>query len=120
MPVIEPIEMARRIPHESVSRLFLLGPYAPLSAQRALELGLISEIVPQASLQERALELAGHVAQVDARLATAFVESLHKARELGVSEAVNRGLIIRQLTGYQEAPLGRLSVRELLALAAQG
>lgn len=117
VPIIEPIEMARRIPHESVSRLFLLGPHAALPAQRALELGLISEVVARDRLLDRALELARLVAQVDVRLATAFIESLYKARELGVSEAVNRGLLIRQLTGYRDAPLSTLSLQELVDLA---
>jgi len=47
VPVIEPIEMARRIPHEAVSRMFLLGPHDPIDAARAYHLGLISEIVPR-------------------------------------------------------------------------
>jgi enoyl-CoA hydratase/carnithine racemase len=113
VPVIEPIEMARKIPHEAVSRLFLLGPNDPLSAERALRLGLVSEIVPRASLMARAMEMAQQISQLDMHLTTAFLESLHKARELGVTEAINRGLIIRQATGYRDAPLRGRSLVEL-------
>jgi E-phenylitaconyl-CoA hydratase len=113
VPIIEPIEMARRIPAEAVSRLFLLGPHEPMAAQRALELGLVSEIVPRERLLDRALELAAQIAQADMHLTTAFIESFYKARELGVTEAINRGLIIRQMTGYHPAPLGSSSLLEL-------
>jgi hypothetical protein len=50
-------------------------------------------------------------------LTTAFVEANYKARELGVTEAINRGLIIRQSTGYHDAPLKE---RSLGALAVPG
>lgn len=113
VPVIEPIEMARKIPHEAVSRMFLLGPHEPMSAQRARELGLISEIVPREHLLSRAMQLAEQIAQADMRLTTAFIESLYKARELGVTEAINRGLIIRQMTGYRDAPLKDLPLQQL-------
>jgi len=114
VPVIEPIEMARKIPQEAVSRMFLLGPHDPISAQRALALGLISEIVPPDRLMARALELAGHIAQADMHLTTAFIESFYKARELGVTEAINRGLIIRQATGYQPAQFDGMPIRDVL------
>ncbi|MBN8831975.1 MAG: enoyl-CoA hydratase/isomerase family protein [Sphingomonadales bacterium] len=114
VPVIEPIEMARKIPQEAVSRMFLLGAYEPISAQRALELGLISELISHDRLMARALELAGYIAQADMHLTTAFIESFYKARELGVSEAINRGLIIRQATGYRPAQFGSSPIRDVL------
>jgi len=114
VPIIEPIEMARKIPHEAVSRMFLLGPNDPITAQRALDLGLISEIVAPDRLMQRAHEMAEQICQADIRLTTAFIESLYKARELGVTESINRGLIIRQATGYQDAPFKDRPIRELV------
>lgn len=113
VPIIEPIEMARKIPASVVSRMFLLGPHDPLTAERAKESGLISEVVPRDRLMTRAFELARQIAECDMHLTTAFVEALYKARELGVTEAVNRGLIIRQLAGYRDAPLKDRSMRDL-------
>lgn len=113
VPIFEPIEMARKIPAGAVSRMFLLGPHDPITAEQALHLGLISEIAPRARLMARAMEMARQIAQADLHLTTAFVESFYKARELGVTEAINRGLIIRQLTGYRDAPLKDRPVREL-------
>lgn len=117
VPVFEPIEMSRKIPAEAVSRMFLLGPHDPWTAERAMGLGLISEVVPRNRLMARALEMAQQIAQVDMHLTTAFVEANYKARELGVTEAINRGLIIRQATGYHDAPLKE---RSLDTLAAPG
>ncbi len=116
VPIIEPIEMARRIPHEAVSRMFLLGPHDPIDAARAYNLGLISEIVPRDRLMARATEMAHQIAQADMNLTMAFIESLYKARELGVTEAINRGLIIRQLAGYRPAPMNGLPLCELIEL----
>lgn len=113
VPVFEPIEMSRKIPAEAVSRLFLLGPHDPLTAERAERLGLISEIVPRERLMARAMEMAQQIAQIDMNLTMAFVEANYKSRELGVTEAINRGLIIRQATGYRDAPLKDRSLREL-------
>ena len=105
VPIIEPIEMARKIPQGAVARMFLLGPHDPISAEHACQLGLISEIAPRNQLMVRAMEMAQQIALADLQLTTSFVESLYKARELGVTEAINRGLIIRQMTGYRPAPL---------------
>lgn len=113
VPIIEPIEMARRIPAGAVSRMFLLGPHDPLTAQQALQLGLISEIAPRQQLMARAMEMARQISQADLHLTMAFVESFYKARELGVTEAVNRGLIIRQLAGYRDAPFKDRDIAEL-------
>jgi enoyl-CoA hydratase/carnithine racemase len=113
VPVFEPIEMARKVPLEAVTRLFLLGPNEPWTAERARSLGLISEVVPRDRLMSRAVELARHIVALDPDLVRGTIESLYKARELGVREAVDRGLIIRQITGYRFAPMAGKPVRDL-------
>ncbi|QFU89541.1 Carnitinyl-CoA dehydratase [Amycolatopsis sp. YIM 10] len=59
---IETIVLSRRVPHQAVMRMMLLGRSERIDARRALEMGLVTEIVPAADLQERALELARAVA----------------------------------------------------------
>ncbi|MFI7166274.1 enoyl-CoA hydratase/isomerase family protein [Rhodococcus erythropolis] len=59
---IETMVLARRIPHQAVMRMMLLGRAERLSAQRALELGMVTEVVPANRLRERALELAAVIA----------------------------------------------------------
>jgi enoyl-CoA hydratase/carnithine racemase len=55
---IESIGLTYRMPVPAVLRMALVGRYERLSAQRALELGLVTEVVPQAQLLTRAIELA--------------------------------------------------------------
>ena len=119
VPIIEPIEMARKIPASAVARMFLLGPHDPLSAEQAKQVGLISEVAPRSRLMARAFEMARQISQADMHLTTAFIEAQYKARELGVTEAVNRGLIIRQMAGYRAAPLKDRSLRELARLGSK-
>jgi enoyl-CoA hydratase/carnithine racemase len=54
----EMVRVARAIPINVAMRMALLGKHERLGATRALELGLITEIVPHDSLAERARQLA--------------------------------------------------------------
>src|SRR5262245_26863799 len=55
----EPILLSRRMPFEYVSRMVLLGRAERIDAQKAKELGLVSEVVEVSGLMPRARELAG-------------------------------------------------------------
>ena len=57
----EMVNMARRVPVAVCLRMALLGSRERLSAQRAYEVGLVTEVVPHARLMERARELAAMV-----------------------------------------------------------
>jgi len=54
----EMVRVARMLPLNVAMRMALMGKHERLPAQRAYELGLVSEIVPQAKLMERAWEVA--------------------------------------------------------------
>ncbi len=54
----EMVNMARRIPVAACLRMALLGSREKMSAQRAYEVGLVTEIVPHDKLMARARELA--------------------------------------------------------------
>ncbi len=54
----EMVRLARVLPLGATMRLALMGKQERMTAQRAYELGLVSEIVPQARLMERAWETA--------------------------------------------------------------
>lgn len=60
---LEPVSLARRMPLEAVLRLALLGRGERLSAERALALGMIGEIVSPDELRSRARELAATIAK---------------------------------------------------------
>src|SRR5438128_10954683 len=54
----EMVNMARRVPVAVCLRMALLGSRERLSAERAYQVGLVTEVVPHARLMERARELA--------------------------------------------------------------
>lgn len=59
---LEPAGMIHRMPLGEVLRVVLLGLDERMSAVRALQIGLVSEIVERHSLWQRAADLAGRIA----------------------------------------------------------
>ena len=57
----ESVRLARILPTGVAMRMALMGKHERMSAQRAYELGLVSEVVPHESLMERALEIAATI-----------------------------------------------------------
>lgn len=57
----ELVRLARVLPRSVALRMALMGKHERMSAQRAFDLGLISEIVEHERLMERAAEIAGIV-----------------------------------------------------------
>src|SRR5262249_25975307 len=62
-PALEPIGLTRRMPFGLVTRMVCLGKFERMTAQRAYEVGMVSEVVPGDELMARALELAQDVAK---------------------------------------------------------
>lgn len=63
---IEAVGLARRAPFEAVMRMSLLGSHERIDARRALQLGLVSEVVdPPGALHRRAQEVAELIAAND-------------------------------------------------------
>jgi enoyl-CoA hydratase/carnithine racemase len=63
---IEAVGLARRAPFEAVMRMSLLGSQERIGAQRALQLGLVSEVVdPPGDLHDRAQAIAELIASND-------------------------------------------------------
>lgn len=59
---LEPIGLMRRIPLGEVLRIALFGSDERLGAERALTIGLVSEVLPRAELWPRAATLAARLA----------------------------------------------------------
>jgi len=85
--VYEPLLMMRRMPFGEISRLTLMGAHERMSARRAHEIGLVSEIVPAEELEERALEIAKVIASQPARAVQATVRAMWMARDLSPTQA---------------------------------
>lgn len=88
---LEPVGLARRIPLEAVMRLALLGGSERMSAQEALRIGLVGEVLPAAQLLPRARELAAKIAQHSPaalmRTKQAIWESLDVGLHAGLARA---------------------------------
>jgi len=104
---LEPAGLARRIPLERVFRLALLGKQGRISAQAALEIGLVGEVVPGPDLMTRARETAAVLAQYSptalARSKRAIWESLDHGLDTGLDAA--HGQVERHL-GHPDATEG--------------
>jgi len=89
---IEAIGLIRKMPVEPVMRMAFVGRHERMSAQRAHELGMISEVVdPPERLRERAQELGETVARNSPAAMAATKAALWGALEHGLTEACHRG-----------------------------
>jgi enoyl-CoA hydratase/carnithine racemase len=87
----EPIHMAGIMPFTEIMRLSLLGNYERLSAQRAHQIGMVTEVVPGADLQTRARELAAIIASQPKLAVEGTVRAIWSTREMPQREAVRLG-----------------------------
>lgn len=79
---IEPVCLARRAPFEPVMRLALLGSHERMSAARAYEIGLVSEVVdPPERLHEVAKEVVERIVAGDPAVNAARKRDLWRAQE---------------------------------------
>jgi enoyl-CoA hydratase len=89
---IEAIGLIRKMPVEAVMRMAFMGKYERLSAERARELGMLSEVVdPPERLRERAQELAETIAKNSPAAMAATKKALWGALELGLTDACRAG-----------------------------
>lgn len=104
---LEPVGLAKRIPLEAVLRLALLGGSERMSAEEALSLGLVGEVLPAADVLPRARELALKIAQHSpaalARTKRAVWESLDRGLHDGLTNAWD---IIRGHSGHPDTREG--------------
>jgi enoyl-CoA hydratase/carnithine racemase len=87
----EPIHMHDRMPFGEIMRLSLLGNYERLSAQRAFDVGLVSEIVPKEQLLDAAGWAANAIASQPQLAIQGTVRAIWAARELSNRQAVALG-----------------------------
>ena len=89
---IEAIGLMKRMPVEAVMRMAFVGRHERMSAQRAYELGMISEVVdPPERLRDAAQELAEKIAKNSPAAMAATKRALWGALELGLTDACKAG-----------------------------
>ena len=89
---IEAIGLMRKMPVEAVMRMAFVGRHERMTAQRAYELGMVSEVVdPPERLRERAQELGETIAKNSPAAMAATKRALWGALEVGLTEACRAG-----------------------------
>ena len=89
---IEAIGLMRKIPAEAVMRMAFMGRYERMSAARAYELGMISQVVdPPERLRDTAQQLAETIARNSPAAMAATKKALLGALEMGLTDACRAG-----------------------------
>jgi enoyl-CoA hydratase len=89
---LEAIGLLRKMPVEAVMRMALVGRHERISAERALQLGMISQVVdPPERLREEAQALAERIARNSPAAMAATKRALWQALELGLTDACRAG-----------------------------
>jgi enoyl-CoA hydratase/carnithine racemase len=100
---MEMIALMRKMPAEAVLRMALTGRHERMSATRAYELGLVSEVVdPPERLPEAAQQLAEKIARNSPAALRATKRALWGALEHGLTDACRAGAA--ELTGLWGHP----------------
>ena len=93
----EPILMLRRMPFGEVLRMALLGAHERVTAETAMRIGLVSEVVAADALMPTARQLAELIAGQPPAAVQATVRTLWAARDLPIGQATSLGNMFLQL-----------------------
>jgi enoyl-CoA hydratase/carnithine racemase len=99
----EPIHMSGIMPFPEIMRLSLLGNHERMSAQRAHQIGMVSEIAPAGELMERATWAAEAIASAPPLAIQGTVRAIWGAREHGQRDAVRLGYAYVAMGTSQES-----------------
>jgi enoyl-CoA hydratase/carnithine racemase len=81
--------LVRQVGRKAAFELVSLGE--SLSSRKALEIGAVNRVVPDADLMSEALQLAEKLSKVDAQALQATKQLFHEAADLPLEEALKRG-----------------------------
>jgi enoyl-CoA hydratase/carnithine racemase len=104
----ETIGLARRIPFEAVMRMALLGRHERVSAERARQLGMVSQVVdPPERLEAAAQELADRIAENSPAAMRATKTALWGTLEAGLTDACRNGAgVMMSMWGHPDQEEG--------------
>lgn len=103
---LEPIGLARRIPLGETLRIALLGLDERVSAARALQIGLVGEVLERDRLWERADEIARIIAAKPPAAIQGTVRAIWESLDTGRTQALRTGLSYTQIGN----PIGKAEV----------
>ena len=93
----ESIHMLQKMPFGEIMRLALLGASERMTAQRAHEIGLVSEVVPLAGLRDAAAWASTEIANSPAVAVQGTVRAIWMANELSRLQALDAGRMLIRL-----------------------
>lgn len=94
---LEPIGLARRIPFGEAMRMALMGLEERVTAQRALAIGLVTEVTTRDELWPRAHEIAAAIARNPPLAVQGTVRAVWESLDTGRTDALARGLSYTQI-----------------------
>jgi enoyl-CoA hydratase/carnithine racemase len=103
---LEPIGLARRIPLGETLRIALLGLDERLSAARALQIGLVSEVLARGELWERADGIARLIAAKPPAAIQGTVRAVWESLDATRTQALRTGLAYTEIGN----PIGKAAV----------
>jgi enoyl-CoA hydratase/carnithine racemase len=99
----EPIQMLAKMPFQEIMRMSLLGADERMSAQRAFEIGLVTEVVPKADLRERAGWAARVIADSPPLAIQGTLRALWTAREVSRAQGIGLANLFTRIGTDAEA-----------------
>jgi enoyl-CoA hydratase/carnithine racemase len=106
----EPIHLLRKLPFHELVRMSLLGANERLSAQRAFDVGFVSEVVPPDALLERARWVANAIAEQPTTAIQGTLRALWMGLELTRQQALDQAYLFTAL-GTDNASLAEGQAR---------
>ncbi|MEM9176033.1 MAG: enoyl-CoA hydratase/isomerase family protein [Myxococcota bacterium] len=86
--IVEMVGLARKVPLDAVFRLIYMGSKERMTAEDALRLGLIGEIVPAVSLLDRAREIAENICSMSPASLARSKQAVWQSLDMGLEDAL--------------------------------
>jgi enoyl-CoA hydratase/carnithine racemase len=99
----EPIEMLTKMPFQEIMRMSLLGADERMSAERAREIGLVTEVVPRDELRERAGWAARVIADAPPIAVQGTMRALWTALEVSRQQGIEMANLFTRIGSDPEA-----------------
>jgi enoyl-CoA hydratase/carnithine racemase len=99
----EPIQMLTKMPFQEIMRMSLLGAEERMSAERAREIGLVTEVVPREELRDRAAWAARVIADAPALAIQGTMRALWTALEVSRQQGIQMANLFTRIGSDAEA-----------------
>ncbi|MGH9016672.1 MAG: enoyl-CoA hydratase/isomerase family protein [Acidimicrobiales bacterium] len=108
----EPTHLLQKLPLGETLRVALMGVHERMSAARAYQLGLVSEVTTPAELMERAMWIAGAIASAPVLAVQGTLKAIWTANELSRNAALaNVSALVSLGTQYENIEQGHQAFR---------